>query len=226
MQASEIQCWLARPDEVDIETLLPQLSPDELARANRYRFPEDREAFVLAHAMRRAELARYLDRPPTQIRFGRSPKGRPVLVDTPSGDFAFSASRRRGLVVFALGNTARLGVDVEQVSHIEHPEMILSKFLDPISLAKLSGLSGLAQQAHFAQLWTITEACAKARGTGLETFSPRLEIRYDSPDFAIVQDGQNHWRCNIYAPDDLHKTTVAYAGDAWLPVQIRQWIPN
>ena len=162
-----VRAWLARPQEFDIAALQRTLGQAEKTKADRFRFAADRNAFVLSHALQRAQLSQTLNTPPYELQFGRTAKGRPMLTHPKADNLAFSASRRREVVVYAQATISQLGIDVEKIVAIDNPEALLAKFLDSTNIALLSG-SG--KHRTFTRLWTITEACAKARGTGLATF--------------------------------------------------------
>src|ERR1700691_6078158 len=55
------------------------LSPDEVERADRFRFEKHRRAFVLGRAVLRALVAGYLRMTPEQASFTYGPKGKPAL---------------------------------------------------------------------------------------------------------------------------------------------------
>ncbi len=209
MTDSGISLWLVQPAECNLQKYGQLLGDAEQARAARFRFRQDHDSFVAVHGLRRLALAKTLSAPAKSLRFGRSAQGRPML-DEPTSELKFSASRRRGLVAVAVANCKSLGVDVENVAPIADPETLLGKFLDRASIATLSGLETSELQSCFAQLWTITEACAKARGTGLETFSPRMQVSFDSAHSAVVDDGQAQWHCHLLAPDPMFRVAVAF----------------
>ena len=223
MRDDVIHLWHGQPKKFDFDQVQLHLAPNEIERAQRFRFREDRDAFALVHAMRRIELSHILGAQPQELEFGRSQKGRPTLQNAHPKDLAFSASRRRKLVIFAAAGLSRLGVDVEQIGPVDNPASLLAKFLSDESLSALS-IGTVRERSHaFAKLWTITEACAKARGTGLETFTPRMTVLFETSDLAIVEDGPNRWRCQIFAADPEHFVTVAYAAPQWLTIRLTKW---
>src|SRR5262245_29954900 len=62
-----------------IEALQQTLSTDELDRAERYHFPNDRQRFIAARGVLRAILGRYLKVEPSQIHFCYNAYGKPAL---------------------------------------------------------------------------------------------------------------------------------------------------
>jgi 4'-phosphopantetheinyl transferase len=59
------------------------LDNDERARAARFAFEEDRQAYVAAHALLRADLSRRAGGAPQDWRFAAAPLGKPYLLDPP-----------------------------------------------------------------------------------------------------------------------------------------------
>ncbi len=223
MEPKAIKIWQSRPQWWDYTKFNELLTDSQHVESRRFRFEADRNAFVLSHALLRTKLSEAFNLEPKELQFGRTRRGRPVLTYPAAQGLAFSASRRREIVVIAFAPVAQLGVDIEKIVAIENPEALLSKFLDQTSIAHLPGHPGPDQHRRFARLWTITEACAKARGTGLETFTPRLSVSFETADRAIVRDGPNFWRCQTFAADPDHYVTVAYAAPQWLPLELNQW---
>ena len=64
---------------LELNRLQNSLSPDELARAARLHFARDRRRFIVARAILRDILTRYLDQPPAELRFSYSVHGKPRL---------------------------------------------------------------------------------------------------------------------------------------------------
>ena len=182
MQRGAIEVWTARPDGVGAsgcETLRALLDGQERERADAFRFEVDRNAFVLAHAMRRMALGTALGADPSELRFGTAAHGRPVLLDAPEAP-AFSLTRSRGLVACAVGRVSRLGVDVETVN-----ASVAASVLDPFVIA----VPGAEPLDMFLQ-WTALEAYWKAQGTGLSASNPRIGLRpFAGDDCFEVIDG-------------------------------------
>src|SRR5437660_9354414 len=65
--------------------LLELLSEDEWARADRFRFDQDRRRYIAAHGLLRILLGRYSDTPPRELKFQIAEHGKPFL---PSDDSA------------------------------------------------------------------------------------------------------------------------------------------
>src|SRR6478672_6554505 len=118
MQQGGIEVWTAQPDRVGVtacNALAGLLDVHETERAAGFRFDADRQAFIVAHALRRLALACAIGVDPGDLRFTTGLHGRPLLVGADAGTPAFSLTRSRGLVACAVGHVPSLGLDVETV---------------------------------------------------------------------------------------------------------------
>ena len=59
------------------------LTPEEMARAGRYRFPAPRRRFVAARGLLRELLGAYLELDPARLRFRQNAWGKPLLLEPP-----------------------------------------------------------------------------------------------------------------------------------------------
>ncbi|HLS47478.1 MAG TPA: hypothetical protein VK012_03105, partial [Gemmatimonadales bacterium] len=75
------QLWLARLDTEpeEYEQHLARLAPDELARAYRLRFANDRRRFVVSRGVLRELLSRHTGLESAAIRLRYGPHGKPSL---------------------------------------------------------------------------------------------------------------------------------------------------
>jgi hypothetical protein len=201
----ELHVWTAQPrhiagdDWTDLEALL---DGEEIARAHRFRFRDDRCAYVLAHALRRAALARALATHPSRIRFAHDSNGQPGLLTPGSGHIHFSHSRSRDVVALAVTDAAPVGIDVEPRATRVTEDNLLARFVS-------------TPHPSFFPSWAALEAFWKARGTGLHESNPRLRIRYE-PDgtsriaFESDPDGVTRGRAIDLAARPDCATSVAW----------------
>jgi 4'-phosphopantetheinyl transferase len=177
---------LRRCDGEDIDALAEFLSPQERARAERFRQADDRRRFILGRGLLRTMLGRQLDRAPASLLFGANPHGKPTLAD--AGDIAFNVSHSGDYVLVAVGQAAAIGVDVER----ERPDLDLvgvgRQVLTPAERAKIAAAADGEQTFRFFRQWTFKEAVAKACGLGLSLDLKRFEISF--------HDGAPHLVCH------------------------------
>ena len=79
--ADEVHVWRAslRPPDAVLRRLEAHLSPDERARAARFRFPEHRQAFVAGRGIQREILSRYTGVAPALLAYRLSAHDKPAL---------------------------------------------------------------------------------------------------------------------------------------------------
>src|SRR6185369_12209258 len=119
MEEYGVQIWTAQPaepDQAQWAELALLLDETEQLRSRQFRMETDRRAYVLAHALRRAALARALAVTPHEIVISHEASGQPVLIGAPAKrQMFFSHSRSRDAVVFALSHAGPIGIDVASV---------------------------------------------------------------------------------------------------------------
>jgi 4'-phosphopantetheinyl transferase len=221
MRDRQVQLWLQPCDgitPVQLALWLALLEPAEQAAAAALRHPQDRAAYVAAHALRRIALSQALGTHAMSLRFSQDCNGRPLLLHPHAGLY-FSLSHCRTAAVFALTRIAAVGVDIEQLQP-RHADVSL---LEPyVALADVPGVDALHQ---FYFHWTALEAYWKAMGTGIRETNPRIvldrgpagrhTVRLE-PDRAAVQRAcviavDAHAQCALAVAIACDTSTVADA---------------
>jgi 4'-phosphopantetheinyl transferase len=150
-----------------IPELKEVLSPDERARAERFRFDKDRNQFIESRAALRLLLSQYLNISPTGLIFAKGAYGKPALANGQSNSgLRFNLSRRDGLALVAVARNREIGVDVELIRAGLPIFEIASVSFSENELAQLQRLPEAQQAAGFYNCWTRKEAYVKARGEG------------------------------------------------------------
>jgi 4'-phosphopantetheinyl transferase len=164
--ADEIHLWRATLDQPaeTTERLHGLLARDELARAAKFRFPRDRDRYIVGRGLLRTLLAGYLDRPPREFRFEYGAFGKPKL----EGDGPpFNLSHSGALALYAFNADTEIGVDVELSRGDFAQERIAERFFSQKEVHVLRSLPERQQPLAFMTCWTRKEAFIKARGDGL-----------------------------------------------------------
>ncbi len=151
-----------------MEILQNSLAADELRRAERFRFPEDKNNFIVARGLLRTLLGKYLNMKPDNIRFCCGPYGKPELMAACGIEsLRFNVSHSRGMVLYAVALDRKIGIDLEYI----HPDIevddIAEQFFSPGGRTFLKTLPRDDRKKIFFMSWTRREAWLKARGTGL-----------------------------------------------------------
>src|SRR3954468_21035567 len=106
MDRCEVDIWT-----VPLET--PRsiiLSPEEHARAARFRLDRDRVRWSNARSALRSILAERLDCDPLEIQFALGPHGKPAVAN-----LEFNLSHSGGWAMIAVTRTVPVGIDIEQI---------------------------------------------------------------------------------------------------------------
>src|ERR1700720_2972058 len=102
------------------------LAPDEVTRADRFRFPHLRRSFIVSQGSLRVLVAGYLGITPREVQFSYGARGKPGYIDPAA--IQFNLSHSGGLALFAFTAGCELGVDIEQIRPLEDMGDIASRF--------------------------------------------------------------------------------------------------
>jgi 4'-phosphopantetheinyl transferase len=233
-QRDEIHIWTARLDGGAEDRLAESesLSPEELNRAERYRFGLDRRRFTVAHAALRLLLAGYLGIEPASLRIVSGPRGKPELDPGVSSWLRFNMSRSEGLAVFAVGCDRELGVDVERVRRDMDFEPLVDGVLSVAERGALDQLAPEARRQAFYRCWTRKEAYLKALGVGLAVAPHELDVTDDhvkpptrGQPRGLPEQG-SAWSLHDVDLSPGYVAALAVEGDLLGPLEIRGSIGN
>jgi len=166
----EVHVWRAQLDA--LPGLRPLLSPDELARADRFLRPQDRDRFIAARGALRTILAQYTGVAAAGLRFLYGEHGKPYLSQ---GQLHFNLSHSHGLALYAIARF-EVGIDVERIRETTHSMKIAERFFSPAEATELKALAPDLRPAAFSRAWTRKEALVKGIGLGIAA------LRKDHPD--------------------------------------------
>lgn len=206
--------WRLRLDSPHLDTshFRALLSPDECAKADRYRFDLNRNQFTITRGALRILLSRYTGIEKADIKFIYSKHGKPALDpytrDHPI-EFNVSHSGSMALIGFTIKNA--IGVDVEQVERRVSEDKIAKRFFSPDEVDRLLLMPDDDQTSAFFRCWTRKEAFIKAHGDGLSLPLDSFSVTFEKDDLPRLvrfdrDPGPNDW--NLAAPD----MGEAYAG--------------
>jgi len=160
-----------------IEGLRLALSPDELARAARFRNPAAQSRFVSARGILRDILSRYLDRDPATLTFGYQPHGKPFLLPA-TGLVQFNLSHSQGMALCGITRGREIGVDVEMARPGPDQERIAERFYsaraeDRVLLPLLDAQGSLSQGPRRGAVDPTRQLRRRAGAWGDHGIAPR-----------------------------------------------------
>jgi len=170
LPAGEIQVWSIPldPPAGQVAALAATLTPDEEARAARFRFDVHRRRYVVGRGVLRALLGAYLGARPADLRFDYRERGKPDLARPFRGSgLSFNLSNSEDLALAGFVRGGDLGVDVEYLKEMPDLEEIATRFFSAAEVAALAGVPAERKKEAFFNCWTRKEAYLKAVGVGL-----------------------------------------------------------
>lgn len=152
------------------------LSPDEVERADNFRFPNHRQRFVAARGALRQIIALYLNTSAKSVEFGYTNHDKPYI-KVPTTTIQFNLTHSHDLAVCALTLDHPIGVDIERVQ-LDDKSAVAKRFFSRHEVAELANASTEERRAGFYRIWSRKEAVIKAIGKGLavplSSFSVKL----------------------------------------------------
>jgi 4'-phosphopantetheinyl transferase len=222
----EVRVWVAALDVGDdrLADLEADLSPDELERASRLGFEEDRRRFVAAHGFLRRVLAHHLGCVPKAVLFRAGANGKPELVRPGSSDRAglrFNLAYSSNLAVCALALDREVGVDVERVREVPGLDLLASRVLSEREQEALRAWDSELAGQTFLTAWTLKEAVLKARGEGLGREPVDVEVSLEPAGTARLlaiagePGAERRWTLQALDAGPGYVAAVAAEGDGW-----------
>ncbi|HEY7479018.1 MAG TPA: 4'-phosphopantetheinyl transferase superfamily protein [Gemmatimonadales bacterium] len=208
------------PTRLDLGAAGATLSPEERARADRFRFDRDRERFVAARGTLRRVLGRYAGAAADELRFVYSADGKPSLAGRWSW-LRFNLAHSGDLALIAVARGREVGVDVERVPTDGLVADVVKVVCSGPERARLHRLRPSGQRRGFARLWTRKEALIKADGRGLGMSLIHIDVsgRGSRPRMLDESTGRwvasPRWRLRAVRVGGSYAGAVAAEGDGW-----------
>ena len=224
LNEGEVHVWLTDLDAAiaHLSELQTILAADEIARAQRFHFPEHRQRFICGRGLLRVILAKYLNLEPQAIAFSYGSHGKPFL-QKPSSHLSFNLTHSEGLALYIIALGRDVGIDVECLSGDREIDSIISRFFTQSEQTYLLNLPPKDRQTAFFRCWTCKEGQAKASGEGISQGLDRLDLSsmleekltstYYAPWTVMPLQLDADW-C------DLYTAAIAVAGKDW---QLKCW---
>lgn len=179
-----VHVWLAPEALADDPAIAPRLrallTEEELAKQQRFSVDSPRRLDLVARALQRRVLSHFVPAvAPRDWRFEIHEMGRPSIAPGLAPDLDFNIAHTAGLVVMAVGQDSRVGIDVEAFARRRNLE-IARRYFSPREIAGMEALPAENQPRRFLELWTLKEAYLKAIGTGISGGLGTMTFEFDS----------------------------------------------
>jgi 4'-phosphopantetheinyl transferase len=148
-------------------------------------------------------IAAHLGVDPAAVQVSRDANGKPYVLGGPP----FSLSHSGEIALIAIGESAPVGVDVEQIKADRPVGRLIQRFFSPYERKALESLSEEELVESFYWCWTAKEAYLKALGIGLRRSLASFDVSVDLTVLPVLlsdrQTGISYpWTlCRLAVPD-------------------------
>lgn len=177
--------------ELELQNLKITLSEDELGKADRFYFPQDKNLYIATRGILRSILSKYLDKSPELIEFAYSPQGKPSIRNSNRENSAsykntgiqFNLSHSQNLALYAIAIDQPVGIDLEYLRPLQDALALAKRWFTMGEYTEI--LHQPDRELTFFRFWTAKEAYLKATGEGLRdltavevTITPENSLRF------------------------------------------------
>ncbi len=225
LSRDDVHVWQASLDQPTerLQQLAKTLSNDEQERAKRFYFEQDRQRFIAGRGILRTILGRYLSLEPKELQFCYSHRGKPALaLATPNADrrVQFNLSHSQGLVIYAVTDDRRVGIDIEHIRPFPDAEQLAQRFFCAREYAVIRELPASQKLVAFFNGWTRKEAYLKAVGDGLAGLEQvEVSLGIGEPPRLLSIAGESlpvdQWSLLDVTPAEDYVATLAVEGYGW-----------
>ncbi|KAK4300981.1 hypothetical protein Pmani_026853 [Petrolisthes manimaculis] len=222
------------PNKGDWMTALSLIQPEEKERISKFVFRKDAKSSIAGRLMLRKFASEVLGLPWSDIKFGRTDKGRPFLVNSlpENPDVDFNVSHQGSWAVLAANcGGSKIGVDVMELEYSggknipEFFHTMRRQFTSEEWSHIYSFPTESTQLASFYRHWCLKEGVVKALGFGIgfelqrvsfQLTTQELSTKIITLDTQVKIDGilDNRWQFEETLLDPSHSVAVARQFDS------------
>ena len=217
--SDEAHVWFVNPESIknaiSLKKCESMLSDVERMQYNRFRFPDDRQCYLAAHALIRGVLSTYIDSPPAAWTFEKNTRGKPEISNPGIPSLRFNLTHTAGLAACVIALDNACGIDAEKLQKRNNLAGVAKRMFSEQEYGHVKDLTGTDQLEYFLEQWTLREAYVKARGIGI-SFPTRSLQFCDSSEKGInvkfapdIDDNPSTWQFHIFRPTNSHVAAVA-----------------
>lgn len=191
--------------------LWENLSPEELARAERYKSAEAKLQFACTRSWLRVLLGSYLGCSPQEVNFCFGDNGKPFL-DVES--LCFNVSHTGGLGLIAVSQSSKIGIDLERKRPIPDALDMVKRFFAPAEYERFCQLEKSEHPVAFLRGWTRKESILKGIGHGISSLADCEVSLDDCEEVALYHlkgdpNASAKWRIFSWEPTPDHIAAIA-----------------
>lgn len=138
------------------------LDDDERSRAQRFRFRDDHDLFVIGRYFTKIMLAYYTDSSPENVKILTDSFGKPTC----EVNLYFNISHSNDQLLLGFSNS-EIGVDIEKIDLEVDVKRIGKRHFSKIEFQKMMNCNDDQRAEAFFEIWTKKEALIKGLGKGL-----------------------------------------------------------
>ena len=184
-----------------LSAYLAVLDKAELATAERFKFAEIRDRYIISHGILRQLLAERVNKSPADLRIDKAEFGKPFLPDTP--ELSFNMSHSGDILAIAISSKCQLGIDVECYKPRDTWEGLVKKCFASEEADFWYRLDNSERSRAFYQFWVKKEAFVKAVGKGITLGLNQCVVNPDDLNSFLrvpkLSGSENKWQ--IYTMD-------------------------
>jgi 4'-phosphopantetheinyl transferase len=215
LSSDDVHIWKINlnQSETQVKSFRETLSSDEIARAERFYFPEHRQRFIIGRGRLRHILGCYLNIEPSQVEFAYQQQGKPILAPqfTKAGIF-FNLSHSQDLALCGVTSQKLIGIDLEYIRQTSDIENIAKRFFLTQEYELIKSLPDAQKQQIFFRYWTCKEAYLKATGDGLVKLEEiAIDLTPTKPAQLNLLNSSENWQLQELTPADNFLAAVVVA---------------
>lgn len=214
-----LHVWHAHLDQFisDLPMFWEMLSDSEQSRANRFKFLEHRQRFIIGRGILRLLLSRYAKQLPKALQFQCNAQGKPFLVQTPDSRIQFNRSDSLDHALYVFTVEQAVGIDIENIHRVDAMEPLAERFFAVDEYQALMDLPENQRRDAFFAVWTRKEAFVKALGLGLSFPLDQFSVSLDKSHAQITRiadhsSSPSQWFLSALDPHPDFAAAVAVHG--------------
>ena len=218
MESNAIDLWRVPLDSAFDKGIL---SPDEIERAGRFKFPDLHNRYCAGRCALRVILSRYLEIAPQTIEFKYNEHGKPLT----GGAIDFNLSHAGNQMILGVTRGRMIGVDIESRGRRTDSEAIAKRFFSPHEVEQFLRFPIEERGAAFLRCWVRKEAYVKAIGTGisegLQSFAVSLADSASTP--LLWPNDAGDWTFSDVEVGPYYVASLATPSSPTCKIGVRDW---